>query len=326
MNHKSKMSKPDTSASIYKWADQKDGQFRRQVSSFRDFIGSERFPAEKGRYHLYISWACPWAHRTAIVRKLKGLESVIGLSVVSYLMTKEGWHFSTPEETPGATIDEVNGAKFIREIYFKAEPEFSGRFTVPVLWDKKNNTIVNNESSEIIRMLNSEFNAFSTKPQLDLYPQTLRKEIDEINEWIYDGINNGVYKSGFATKQDVYETNVTKLFAALDRVEAHLDGKSWLIGEKFTEADVRLFTTILRFDPVYHTHFKCNLKTISHDYPNLLKHARRIYQIEGIVDTINMTHIKGHYYESHLHINPFGIVPLWNGPDLAHPKVESNVF
>ncbi|EQC35326.1 glutathione S-transferase [Saprolegnia diclina VS20] len=317
---------PEAKAAILNWADQKDGQFKRQVSSFRDFIGSERFPAEKGRYHLYISWACPWAHRTAIVRKLKGLESVIGLSVVSYLMGKDGWHFSTPEEEPGTIPDTVNGAKLVREIYFKAEPNYNARFTVPILWDTKHETIVNNESSEIIRMLSSEFNAFSSRPSLDLYPLALRPEIDELNAWVYDGINNGVYKSGFASTQDAYESNVYALFAALDRAEAHLENKAWLVGNTLTEADIRLFTTILRFDPVYHGHFKCNLKTISHDYPNLLQHARRVFQLDGVAETVNMTHIKRHYYMSHLQINPFAVVSAWNGPDLSTPVVESHVL
>lgn len=297
---------PEAKAAILNWADQKDGQFKRQVSSFRDFIGSERFPAEKGRYHLYISWACPWAHRTAIVRKLKGLESVIGLSVVSYLMGKDGWHFSTPDEEPGTIPDTVNGAKLVREIYFKAEPNYNARFTVPILWDTKHETIVNNESSEIIRMLNSEFNAFSSRPSLDLYPLALRPEIDELNAWVYDGINNGVYKSGFASTQEAYESNVYALFAALDRAEAHLENKKWLVGNTLTEvrlcchfvrahannyvqADIRLFTTILRFDPVYHGHFKCNLKTISHDYPNVRIYTGRSAILSTIVDVASPT-------------------------------------
>ncbi|KAJ3332873.1 S-glutathionyl-(chloro)hydroquinone reductase [Blyttiomyces sp. JEL0837] len=313
-------------APMYKWADQKDGEFRRQVSSFRDSIGSPRFPAEPNRYHLYISLACPWAHRTLIVRALKGLENVIGLSVVDYLMTKDGWHFSTAEETPGAIPDSVNGAKFIKEIYFKAESNYSGRFTVPVLWDKKEQTIVNNESSEIIRMLNTEFNQWSSHPKLNLYPTDLAPEIDSINSWIYDEINNGVYKSGFATTQEAYSKNVKILFDALERVEKHLEGKEWLVGGKFTEADVRLFTTIVRFDPVYHGHFKCNLGTISHSFPNMLTWLRRVYQIPGIAGTVDMTHIKRHYYMSHIQINPTQVVPLWNGPVLDEPKVPSNVF
>ncbi|KAJ3344831.1 S-glutathionyl-(chloro)hydroquinone reductase, partial [Entophlyctis luteolus] len=251
-----------------------DGEFRRQISSFRSFIGANGpFVAERGRYHLYISLACPWAHRTLIVRNLKGLEDVIGLSVVDYHMTKDGWHFSTPETTPGCIADSVkyinSHASFIKDIYFKANKDYVGRFTVPVLWDKKEQTIVNNESSEILRMFNSEFNSFSDKPELDLYPVHLRDEIDAINSWIYDQINNGVYKTGFATTQEAYEKNCKILFDGLDRVEAHLaDGnKRYLVGDQLTEADIRLFTTVVRFDPVYHGHFKCNLKTITHDYP-----------------------------------------------------------
>ncbi|KAJ3138505.1 S-glutathionyl-(chloro)hydroquinone reductase [Physocladia obscura] len=282
----------------------------------------------------------PWAHRTLIVRNLKGLEDVIGLSVVDHHMTKEGWHFSEPETTPGAILDTVkcviyvfgSHAAFIKEIYYKANKDFVGRFTVPVLWDKKEQTIVNNESSEIIRMFNSEFNALwkiislensSDKPELDFYPMPLRPEIDAINEWIYDQINNGVYKSGFATTQEAYEKNVKILFQALDRVETHLTtgNKHYLIGNQLTEADIRLFTTIVRFDPVYHGHFKCNIKTISHDYPHILKWLRRIYQTPKIADTVNLTHIKAHYYVSHLNINPTAIIGIWNGPVLDFPII-----
>ncbi|KAJ3191864.1 S-glutathionyl-(chloro)hydroquinone reductase [Irineochytrium annulatum] len=299
------------SAPIYKWADKKDGEFRRQVSSFRSMIGSAEFPAEKDRYHLYISLACPWAHRTLIVRNLKGLEGVIGLSIVDPLMTKDGWHFSSPEETPGAIPDDVNGAKYIRELYFKAEKDFSGRFTVPVLWDKKTQTIVNNESSEIIR---------SNLPNLDLYPAALRGEIDEVNKWVYDEVNNGVYKTGFATTQEAYNKNVDILFNGLDKVEKLLEGKTWLVGDRFTEADVRLFTTIVRFDPVYHGHFKCNKGTISHSFPNILRWLRHVYQIPKVAETVNIQHIKTHYYKSHIQINPYGIVGAWNGPVLDEPK------
>ncbi|KAJ3094902.1 hypothetical protein HDU97_007453 [Phlyctochytrium planicorne] len=306
----------DSSAPLYKFAQWSDlstgGEFKRQQSSFRNFIGSPEYPAEKGRYHLYISLACPWAHRTLIYRKLKGLEDVISLSIVDYLMTKDGWHFSTAEETPGAIPDTVNGAKFIREIYYKANSEYKARFTVPVLWDKKTETIVNNESSEIIRMFNKEFNEFAKRPDLDLYPADLASAIDEINSWIYDQINNGVYKTGFATTQEAYDKNVKVLFEGLDRVESVLEGKTWLVGERFTEADVRLFTTIVRFDPVYHTHFKCNKKSISDNYPN-------------IAETVDMTHIKGHYYKSHIQINPFQIVPAWNGPVLDEPKYPTKL-
>ncbi|KAJ3093818.1 S-glutathionyl-(chloro)hydroquinone reductase [Physocladia obscura] len=324
-----------------------DGEFRRPVSSFRDFITQTgQFTPDKDRYHLYISLAwfvlvlrfdcsphlliadwlyfsSPWAHRTLIVRNLKGLEDVIGLSIVDYHLTKVGWHFSEPEKTPGTIPDTINNARFIKEIYYKANKDFVGRFTVPVLWDKKEQTIVNNESSEIIRMLNNEFNAFSDNVKLDLYPTLLRPEIDSINEWIYDQINNGVYKTGFATTQEAYEKNVKVLFDGLDRVETQFatGNKRYLVGNQFTEADVRLFTTIVRFDPIYHGHFKCNIKTISHDYPHILKWLRRIYQHPKVSATVNWTHIKGGYYGSQLNINPTAIIAAWNGPILDFPII-----
>ncbi|KAI8988949.1 glutathione S-transferase [Pilobolus umbonatus] len=240
----------DELPSIFKWSS-KDGEFRRQVSSFRNMIEDKEdavFVPEPDRYHLYISWACPWAHRTAIVRRLKGLDKLIGMSVVDYLLGENGWKFSSSEECPGAIPDTINHANFIREIYFKANPEYASRFTVPVLWDKKHQTIVNNESSEIIRMFNTAFNKFLPKEQaaLNYYPESLRGEIDEINEWVYDTINNGVYKSGFATTQQAYENNVYPLFKSLDRVEKILEGNKYLVQNTFTEADIRLFTTILR--------------------------------------------------------------------------------
>ncbi|TPX30877.1 glutathione transferase [Synchytrium microbalum] len=311
-------------APILNWAS-KDGEFRRQVSSFRDHIASDpaaKFTPDANRYHLYISRACPWAARVHMVRALKGLESVIGLTVVDWNMGKDGWKFSP--EVAGCDADTVNNATFLKEIYFKAEPTYSGRFTVPVLWDKKLNTIVNNESSEIIRMLNSNFDAYSSKPGVTYYPAELAKQIDEINEWIYSDINNGVYKSGFATSQQAYASAASKLFESLDRVEKILAKSQWLVGNQFTEADIRLFTTIVRFDPVYHTHFKANLRSITHDYPNILRWARQIYQtFPEIPQTVNMEHIKGHYYVSHIQINPFQIVPLNNGPDLTVPYNET---
>lgn len=312
---------------ITKWAS-KDGEFRRQVSSFRDFVSRDknaRFAAEPDRYHLYISWACPWAHRTAIVRQLKGLDKIIGLSVVDYLLLDKGWKFSSSEETPGAIPDTVNNANYIREIYFKANADYDGRFTVPVLWDKKNATIVSNESSEIIRMFNEEFNDYidEDKKSLNYYPENLRKDIDELNEWVYDTVNNGVYKSGFATKQAAYENHVYPLFKSLDRIEKILAENEYLVAGTFTEADIRLWTTIVRFDPVYVGHFKCNLKTIEKDYPNILRWARQIYQKPGVADTVNMHHIKHHYYESHSQINPTGVVPVSNGPDLTQPIIKS---
>jgi putative glutathione S-transferase len=246
---------------------------------------------------------------------LKGLENVISVSVVHYLMGSNGWHFD--DQTPGCIPDTVNHAKYIKEVYLKAEPEYSARFTVPVLWDKKLHTIVNNESSEIIRMLNTEFDEWSSCPGTSFYPEHLRTKIDEVNGWIYDHINNGVYKTGFATKQEVYEENCKRVFEHLDRVEAILAQTPFLTGSEFTEADIRLFTTVVRFDPVYHTHFRCTEKTIAHDYPAILRWARKIYQMPGVKETINMEHIKKHYYMSHIQINPLQIVPTWDGPDLS---------
>lgn len=300
---------------ILNWASE-DGQYRRQVSSFRSFIkkGSKEFPPASNRYHLYVSLACPWAHRTLIMRKLKGLEKVISVSVVHYLMTDKGWHFDS------YLPDHIHGLDYIRDLY-NFTPGFKGRYTVPVLYDKLTNQIVNNESSEIIRMLNTEFSEFCDKSapyaSIDLYPATLQPKIDELNSWVYDSINNGVYKSGFATKQSAYEEHVVKVFESLDRVETILSKQEWLVGGQLTEADIRLFTTIVRFDPVYHGHFKCNVKSIGHDYPAILKWARKIYQIEGVADTVDMEHIKKHYYMSHTQINPTQVVPVGNGPDLS---------
>ncbi|OAD70683.1 hypothetical protein PHYBLDRAFT_126467 [Phycomyces blakesleeanus NRRL 1555(-)] len=310
-----------TKPAILNWAS-KDGEFKRQQSVFRNHIEADKnatFAAEKDRYHLYVSWACPWAHRTAIVRKLKGLEDIISISAVHYLLGEKGWKFASAEECPGAIPDTVNNAQFIREIYFKANPDYEGRFTVPVLWDKKHNTIVNNESSEIIRMFNTAFNHFlpAEKAKLNYYPEELQSDIDSTNEWVYDTVNNGVYKSGFATTQTAYENHVFPLFKSLDRLEKILSENKFLVKNTFTEADIRLWTTIIRFDPVYHGHFKCNIKSIQHDYPHILAWARRIYQMEGVSDTVNMVHIKRHYYMSHLQINPTGIVPVGNGPDLT---------
>ncbi|KAJ3337716.1 S-glutathionyl-(chloro)hydroquinone reductase [Gonapodya sp. JEL0774] len=317
---------------IFKWSNQSDGVFRRQVSSFRSHIARDpaaQFQPEAGRYHLYVSWACPWAHRTLIVRSLKKLDSLIDVSVVDWLLTEKGWRFFP--ETPNATVDHINGAQYIREVYFKAEPEYKGRFTVPVLWDKQTQTIVNNESSEIIRMFNTEFNdlipadAPKAAKDLDLYPAELRQEIDELNAWVYDGFNNGVYKSGFATTQPAYEAAAVVVFQSLDRLEKILETKEFLCGPGkgvFTEADVRCWTTVVRFDPVYHTHFKCNLRTISKDYPNVLRWARRIFQMEGVAQTVDMVHIKNHYFQSHININPTRIVPINNGPNLAAPIIK----
>ncbi|MDP1574662.1 MAG: glutathione S-transferase family protein [Coxiellaceae bacterium] len=280
--------------------------------SFHSIItadGSSGFKAEVDRYHLYISLACPWACRTLIVRKLKKLENVISLSIVDPVMGDEGWHFS---ENAGCISDFVNHKKYLSEIYEMAQPNFSGRVSVPVLWDKKTKTIVNNESPEIIRMFNSEFNAF-TDSKIDLYPVAFRTEINAINQRVFENINLGVYKAGFANTQEEYETAFHALFAELDRVEKLLSQKRYLTGNQITEADWRLFTTLIRFDAVYYVHFKCNLHRII-DYPNIGNYVRELYQYPGIKETVNFDHIKRHYYLSHTDINPKGIVPL--GPEL----------
>jgi len=297
---------------ILQWAN-KDGAFVRTVSSFRNFIKKgTQFEPEAGRYHLYISYACPWAHRTLIVRKIKGLEKVIGLSVVDYLMADKGWKFSTDEETPGCIPDTLHNSSHLRDLYFRANPNFEGRFTVPVLWDKKLNTIVNNESSEIIRMLNSEFNDLSGN-SLNLIPESLLDRIDETNAWVYDTLNNGVYKAGFATSQFEYEKNAALVHESQKRVEAILGQQNFICGDVLTEADIRLFTTMIRFDPVYFGHFKCNLLAVR-DCPHTVAWLQRMVAYPGIKETINMEHIKKHYYMSHKQINPTQVVPLSNGP------------
>ena len=263
------------------------------------------FPAEAGRYHLYVSLACPWAHRTLIFRKLKKLEDVISVSVVEPVLSKLGWEFGTG---PGATLDTVNGKSTLAEIYLLTNPRYTGRVTVPVLWDKKRRTIVNNESSEIIRMLNSAFDAF-TDVRTDYYPLELRAEIDRINDIVYANVNNGVYRAGFATTQAAYEEAARALFATLDQLEERLSRQRYLVGRQITEADWRLFTTLVRFDAVYYSHFKCNLRRIA-DYPNLWNYLRDLYQVPGIADTVSLDHIKRHYYGSHRNINPTGIVPI----------------
>eukprot|EP01119_Soliformovum_irregulare_P013372 TRINITY_DN3545_c1_g1_i1.p1 TRINITY_DN3545_c1_g1~~TRINITY_DN3545_c1_g1_i1.p1 ORF type:complete len:312 (+),score=107.93 TRINITY_DN3545_c1_g1_i1:70-1005(+) len=289
------------------------GAYKRQERTFRSWIKKDgEFPPEKDRYHLYVSYACPWACRTLTVRKLKGLEDVISVNIVDTFLEKEvGWTLMEKDE--GSTPDTVNGFKHLKEIYYKADPNYDQSFTVPVLWDKKKSTIVNNESSEIIRMLNAEFNDLAKNPQLDLYPEALRPKIDEVNAWVYDGINNGVYKCGFAQKQEAFDQAYANLFSAMDRVEDILSSSRYLAGNQFTEADVRLFQTLIRHDLVYHTHFKCNKARIV-DYPNMWEYVKEIYQMPGIKDVVNFDHIKKHYYASHRHINPFGIIP--SGPTL----------
>jgi len=295
-----------------------NGEFVRWESGFRHWVTSDGspgpsgeggFPAEPGRYHLYVSYACPWAHRTLILRTLKGLEELISVSVVHPLMPAESWVFG---EYPGATPDHVHGFDKLLQLYAHSAADFDGVVTVPVLYDKQRRVIVNNESAEIIRMLNSAFDAWGNA-DLDLYPVELRAEIDAINALVYDNVNNGVYRTGFATTQTAYEEAFDQLFATLDQLEARLPTQRYLVGERITEADWRLFTTLVRFDPVYHGHFKCNRQRLV-DYPNLWAYTRELYQVPGIAETVNMDHIKLHYYASHKQINPTGIVP--KGPEL----------
>jgi len=281
--------------------------------------GEGGFKAERGRYHLYVSLACPWAHRTLIVRKLKKLDDAITASVVDPFMGDDGWAFSAPDGslTPGATRDDLNGAGYLHEIYTLARRDYNGRVTVPVLWDREGRTIVSNESSEIIRMLNSAFNAVGAAGD-DLYPQAQRAEIDELNAVICDTVNNGVYKCGFAKTQEAYETPFDPLFETLDRLEQRLGRERYLLGARTTEADWRLFTTLVRFDAVYYSHFKCNLRRIT-DYPNLWSYARDLYQIPGVAETVSLAHIKRHYYASHAMINPTRIVPKGPAIDFGAP-------
>ncbi|RMB12688.1 glutathione S-transferase family protein [Eilatimonas milleporae] len=290
------------------------GRFVRRDSQFRHQLGEEGFEAAPGRYHLYVSYACPWAHRTLIVRALKGLEDMIGVSAVSPIMLEHGWTYDTGE---GSTGDTVNGTRYHHELYTRAKPDYSGRVTVPVLWDTKTNTIVNNESSDIIRMFNTAFDSFGARAG-NFYPEDLRQEIDTVNERVYDTVNNGVYKAGFATTQAAYEEALGPLFDTLDWLEERLSTQRFLVGTQLTEADIRLFTTLVRFDPVYHGHFKTNLRRVE-DYPSLWAYTRDIYQTPGIARTVNMDHIKRHYYASHRTINPTGIVPMGTGGDLTLP-------
>ncbi len=302
-----------------KWHDQwydtgsSGGRFVRSEAPFRNWItadgspgpsGTGGFAAEAGRYHLYVSLACPWAHRTLIFRKLKGLERMIDVSVVHWLMREQGWTFAA---TRGATGDRLYGSAYLHEIYTRARPDHTGRVTVPVLWDKQRQTIVSNESAEIIRMLNTAFDTAGATPG-DYYPAELRPEIDAINARVYATVNNGVYRAGFATTQTAYDEAVSELFASLDWLEELLGRRRYLAGARVTEADWRLFTTLVRFDPVYHGHFKCNLRRLV-DYPNLWGYLRELYQWPGVAETVDLVHIKHHYYASHLTVNPTGIVP-----------------
>ncbi|VAW58935.1 Glutathione S-transferase, omega [hydrothermal vent metagenome] len=311
------------------WLDKEidEGEFNRMASTFRHWVtadgragpdGVAGFAAEAGRYHLYISHACPWAHRTVIFRKLKKLEDIIGLSVVEAEMLNSGWTFAQQ----GEYIDHLHGYRFMHEIYTHAEKAFTGQITVPVLWDKKLNTIVNNESSEIIRMLNSAFNAF-TDNKTDYYPEHLRQDIDRVNQPVYNNVNNGVYRCGFSTTQSAYEKAFSRLFNELDSLEEKLSGQRYLLGDQITEADWRLFTTLIRFDAVYVGHFKCNLRRVA-DYNNLSNYLRELYQVPGVKETVEIDYIKRHYYFSHTSVNPTQIVP--QGPyldfNLAHDRAN----
>jgi glutathionyl-hydroquinone reductase len=290
------------------------GRFERRDAAFRNWVtpdgrpgptGSDGFSAAEGRYHLYVSLACPWAHRTLIMRALKGLERIIPVSVTHWLMAEQGWSFS-----PGESVipDPLFNSRYLHEIYTRADAHYTGRVTVPVLWDQHTQTIVNNESSEIIRMFNSAFDGIGARGG-DYYPKELRDEIDELNARIYDTVNNGVYKAGFATSQTAYEEAVIPLFETLDWLEQRLSQSRFLCDDTLTEADIRLFTTLVRFDAVYNGHFKCNIRRVI-DYKNLWAYTRDIYQIPGVAATVNFTHIKRHYYQSHRRINPSGIVPV----------------
>jgi glutathionyl-hydroquinone reductase len=304
------------------WYDTKasQGRFVRSESQFRNWLtadgsagpsGRAGFRAEPGRYHLYVAFACPWAHRTLIMRELKGLQAMISVSAVNSFMGAEGWTFAPGPET---IADSANQVQRVYELYTLADPHYSGRSTVPILWDKQERTIVSNESAEIVRMLNSAFDSAGANGD-DFYPLALRAEIDELNALIYPNVNNGVYRAGFATTQEAYAEAATAVFAALDTLDQRLATRRYLTGPQLTEADVRLFTTLIRFDPVYHGHFKCNLRRVV-DYPNLWGYVRDIYQLPGIASTVHIDFIKRHYYGSHANLNPSRIVPI--GPALDY--------
>ena len=302
-----------------------DGRFQRQQSQFRHWIETDPqavFPAQPGRYRLYVSLACPWAHRALIVRKLKGLEAMIPVVVVDPIMGPRSWHFS---DAPGCDAEPHKGYRYLWELYLEADPLFTGVPTVPTLWDSVRGTVVNNESSEIIRMFNSAFDGVGARSELDLYPENMRGAIDAVNNFVYDNINNGVYRAGFATTQAAYEEAYEQLFAAMDDLEARLGRQRYLCGDRVTEADWRLFTTLIRFDAVYHGHFKCNRQRLV-DFPNLWAWTRELYQWPGIADTVDFDHIKRHYYISHDSINPNGIVPKGPLLDLMQEHGRDRVF
>jgi glutathionyl-hydroquinone reductase len=295
-----------------------DGRFVRQGDAFRDWVradGSSGFPAVAGRYHLYVSLACPWAHRTIIVRRLKGLEDAIGMTVVDPIRGDEGWAF---RDVPGASPDPVNGFRYLAEAYRATDPHYHGRVTVPVLWDTQTKRIVSNSDDDIMRMFETEFDTVAKRPELDLFPAQHREAIDALNETIYEHVNNGVYKAGFATTQRAYENAAREVFVSLDELDARLASRRYLFGSAPVESDWRLFVTLIRFDPVYVGHFKCNLRRIA-DYPNLSGYLRDLYQIEGVAATVNFDHIKRHYYMTHEEINPTRIVPIGPLQNLTAP-------
>lgn len=299
------------------------GSYQRQDDVFRDWVtedGRSGYPAEAGRYHLYVSLACPWAHRTIILRKLKRLESVIAMTVVDPIRDEKGWAF---REGPGHSPDPVNGFKFLSEAYVKMDSVYRGRVTVPVLWDCRTGRLVSNSDDDIMRMFNSAFNRF-TDSRKDFYPEELREEIDRLNEDIYERVNNGVYRAGFATSQKSYDSAVRRLFEALDELDDRLSRQRYLFGDRIVETDWRLFVTLIRFDAVYHGHFKCNLRRIV-DYPNLHGYVKDLYQYEGVSTTVNFDHIKRHYYVTHDDINPTRIVPLGPVQDFTTPHGRENV-
>jgi putative glutathione S-transferase len=300
-----------------------DGAFERQPDAFRNWVtpdGTSEYPAAAGRYHLYVSFACPWAHRTIIVRRLKRLESVIGMTVADPIRDDRGWAF---HDGPGHSHDPINGFQFLSEAYTATDPSFQGRVTVPVLWDTVTMRIVSNSDDDIMRMLNSAFDRL-TAGTTDLYPEDLRGEIDALNAFLYTRVNDGVYRAGFATSQSVYEQAARQLFDALDGLEARLASRRYLFGSRIVETDWRLFVTLVRFDAVYHGHFKCNLRRIM-DYPNLFGYLKDLYQYDGIAETVNVDHIKRHYYMTHEDINPTRIVPLGPLQDLSAPHHRAHL-
>ena len=314
-----------------KWYDTEasGGRFEREDAGFRNWVtvdgsagptGVGGFKAEASRYHLYVSLACPWAHRTTIYRKLKGLEDMISLAVVHPFMGDKGWTFA---EGAGVIADPIVNASYLYEIYVAAKPDYTGRVTVPILWDKKTNTIVSNESSEIIRMFNSAFDEIGATA-VNFLPKELLAEIDKVNEFVYSAVNNGVYKAGFATTEAAYKEAVVVLFDALDTLEARLANQRYLLGDTITEVDWRLFTTLVRFDAVYVGHFKCNIRRIV-DYPNLWGYMRDLYQVPGIAETVSIEHIKAHYYTSHANINPTRIIPVGPVLDFNEPHDRAHL-